>query len=110
MVPGKLVSYRIMGRRKERMKTEHVFVNNLEEMAGFVNHNSDVMVKSIEKLEKQITILAKSNRGLAFAGLFLAGALYLANKKITNLELKVKNLETVNNFMKGEDKDEDTLK
>ncbi len=92
------------------MKTEHVFVNNLEDMAEFVNNNSDVMVKSIEKLEKQITILAKNNRGLALAGLFLAGALYLANKKITNLELKVKNLETVNNFMKGEDKDEDTLK
>lgn len=92
------------------MKTEHVFVNNLEEMAGFVNHNSDVMVKSIEKLEKQITILAKNNRTLAFAGILFAGALYLANKKITNLELKVKNLETVNNFMKGEDKDEDTLK
>ena len=92
------------------MKTEHVFVNNLEEMAGFVNHNSDVMVKSIEKLEKQITILTKNNRTLAFAGILFAGALYLANKKITNLELKVKNLETVNNFMKGEDKDEDTLK
>ena len=92
------------------MKVDYVAVNNIEGLADLVNNNSAEFVKHIDKLEKQVAILAKNNRGLAFAGLFLAGALYLANKKITNLELKVKNLETVNNFMKGENRDEDTLK
>lgn len=92
------------------MKVDYVAVNNIEGLADLVNNNSAEFVKHIDKLEKQVANLIKSNNRLAVAGIFLAAGLYLLNKKTKNLELKVKNLETVNNFMKGENRDEDTLK
>ena len=92
------------------MKVDYVAVNNIEGLADLVNNNSAEFVKHIDKLEKQVANLTRANNRLAVAGIFLAAGLYLLNKKTKNLELKVKNLETVNNFMKGEDRDEDTLK
>ena len=90
-------------------KLETVYVDNLKDMATYVNQNTDVLMKQMAKLEKGMKLLKKQNSMLALTVLGFAGMLYFANKRISKLELKVNTLDDISHFMK-EDSSDDSLK
>lgn len=90
---------------------ENVVVSDLAGLAKYMNLNNESFMKEIDLITKRIIKLERCNNKLVLATLLLGGALYFTKSKVSRLELKVNNLETINNFFKEDNKkEEDTLK
>lgn len=84
---------------------DKVPITCLEDVVGAFNMNNQNLYSCLDGLSKATAKLSAQNKKLTIVCVGLCVGLYLTSKRTRTLELKVHNLEKVNNFMKEESKD-----
>lgn len=85
---------------------EDVYVSGIGDLARYVNLNTETLARDMDKLAAKVASLSRANRTTTMICFGLCGIVYLRGLRIKNLELKVKNLESIDNFMKDESTDD----
>lgn len=84
---------------------EKIPVGNFGDLVQVLGANNRNVYAELDKMAKELAKVSKQNKYLALTCAGLTLGLYLSNKRIGHLELKVNSLEKVNNFMRNDEDD-----